>query len=456
MATIDPPQGDPHPTRGGDHRPSAPSAARGAAARAATTLAAFGGYVVRRFIADGCFSGAGALSYTTLVSFVPLIAIVLAIFSGFPIFRADRELLLGLLAQYFIPEVGEEATYWFKYFASIAAQTTAVGVVALAVTAILMLVTIEEQLHAIWRVKVARPWLQRVLSYWALLTLGPLLIGMSLSLSGYFEWLAQHAGFDAAAIEQAAAPWFHRLALILPFLLETLACTLVYTLIPNCAVRWREGFVGGVVAAAAIELLKIGFAFYTTHVSSYRTVYGALAAIPIFLLWMYVAWSAVLLGAVVAAALPQWRIDAGEPRATPGGRHLGLALAILAELDMASASAERLGTVGLAERLGLAAAAAEDHLAPLEAAGLVTLAIGGFWVLTRPLDRTPLFELYRALKLPLAGGWRIGDAKAPWQRRVVIAMQRLAEAEAGAMRMPLAALLAESPPAPIDIGRHRA
>src|ERR1051326_3712879 len=124
-------------------------------------------------------------------------------------------------------------------------------------------------MHAIWHVRTPRPWLQRVLSYWALLTLGPLLLGLSLSLSGYIDAFARSAGFDAAAIERATSAWFDRIQLTVPFLLECAICTLVYVLIPNCTVRWRDGLVGGIVAAVAIELLKIGFALYITTFSSY-------------------------------------------------------------------------------------------------------------------------------------------------------------------------------------------
>jgi membrane protein len=414
-------------------------------------------YALRRFIGDGCLAGAGALSYTTLVSLVPLTAIVTAVFSGFPLFDAVRERFLGMLAQYVIPEIGEEAAYWFTYFASVAAQTTALGLVALVVTAILLLVTIEEQLHAIWRVRTPRPWLQRVLIYWALLTLGPLFLGLSLSLSTYLDTAARSAGFDAAAIEQASAVWFHRVALAIPFLLEAMTCTLVYTLIPNCSVRWRDGLAGGIVAAVAIELLKVGFALYISTFSSYRTIYGALAAIPIFLLWMYISWLAVLLGAVVAAALPQWRFDQGERGVRAGSRHLGLALALLATLADSARGGGSLTPLALAARLGVAASVVDDHLAPLQSAGFVMLTTDGGWVLTRALDAATLFDLYAAMNLPLADAWRFADATAPWQRRVVGAMKRVAAAEAGAMRVTLADLLGEPGHGaePVDLTRHR-
>jgi membrane protein len=412
--------------------------------RGGATLAAFTRYAVARFIADGCFTGAGALSYTSLVSLVPLTAIVLAILSAFPIFDAAREHFLGVLLQYVVPAIGEETAWWFQYFAGAAARTTAVGVVALVITAILLLATIEEQLHSIWRVRIPRTWLYRVLVYWTVLTLGPLLIGVGLSLSGYLDNIARSAGFDAAVVEQIAAEGFHRIALIVPFALETMACTMIYALIPNCSVRWREALVGAIVAALAIELLKLGFGLYIARIASYQTVYGALAAIPIFLLWMYICWAAILFGAVVAAALPQWRVDRGERNVSASGRHLGVALAVLAALAERGEEGGASTTPDLARRLGLAASTVENHLAPLQAAGFVVAASDGGWVLARSLASTRLFDLYRVIQLPLAGDWKAGEAELPWQERIVGAMQRLAAAEADAMGVSLAELLAET------------
>src|SRR5207249_4814040 len=135
------------------------------------------------------------------------------------------------------------------------------------------------------------------------------------------------------------AGWPHFLARLVPLVLELIACTLLYCLIPNCPVRWRDGVVGAAVAAVAIEILKIGFAIYVGSWASYQTVYGAVAVIPIFLLWMYVSWMAVLLGAVVAANLPTWRLDERVVRLSGGGMRLGFGLALIA----AVASGQRRG-----------------------------------------------------------------------------------------------------------------
>ena len=282
-------------------------------------VGAFAVHAARRFVADGCFAASGALSYTTLVSLVPIAAIALGSLSAFPIFAPVREQLLGLVFENFIPSVGEQAAYWFRNFAESAAQTTAIGVAGIAATGILLLVTVEDQLNLIWRVTAARPWGQRVLAYWALITLGPVLIGVSLSLSTYFEFAARQAGLSDQAAALLASGWLHGLARALPALLEFVALTLLFCLLPNCAVRWRDGAFGALIATAAIEILKVGFSIYIGSVSYYSTVYGAIAAIPIFLLWMYISWMVVLLGAVVAAALPNWRIGEGAGK-IPAGR----------------------------------------------------------------------------------------------------------------------------------------
>jgi membrane protein len=421
-----------------------------AAQRRLVDVGHFCAYVGRRFFRDGCLIGAGALSYTALVSFVPLIAVGLAIFAAFPIFAAARDEMLGFIFTWFVPAIGDEAGWWFKWFATSAAQTTALGVLALGFSALLLLATIEDQLQLIWRVTTPRPILQRVLVYWTLMTLGPLLVGASLSLSGYFDALARSAGIDPLAIEHTVESWFHGIAVMMPFLLTTIALTLTYSLVPNTRVRWREAFAGAVVGAASIELLKFLFQIYVTRFSSYQNVYGAMAAIPIFLFWMYISWGAVLLGAVVAAALPQWRIDEGLPRVPSGGRLLGVALALIATLAEAAKEGGRRTTKQLADMLGLGTGAVEEHLGPLREAGFVAPTADGAWVLARSPGHTTLFDLYEALDLPLAGKWREGDAEAKWQHRVAPLMQRVTQAEADALCTPLATILAELPGAEIE------
>ncbi len=369
-------------------------------------------YALHRFNQDGCFAASGALSYTTLVSLVPLGVIALGILSLFPNFAAVRQELLGLVFRNFVPAISEQAAWWFEYFAGSAAQATAIGIVGIAGTGVLLLATVEDQLNALWRVTTRRPWGQRVLAYWTLMTF------------------------------QFASGWPHLLARLVPFVLELVACTLLYCIIPNCAVRWRDGLVGAAVAAGTIEILKIGFGIYIGSMSSYQTVYGALAAIPIFLLWMYVSWMAVLLGAVVAANLPTWRVDERLAHLSTGGVRLGFSLALIAALARAQRRGAARRIAALAAELGVATSVVDEHLQRLARAGFAAPTQAGGWVLAWNPETATLHDLYEALDLPLAGSWR-GQRLAPWQVQVAPAMERIVKAEAAAMRVTLAALLAD-------------
>jgi membrane protein len=276
-----------------------------------------------------------------------------------------------------------------------------------------------------------------------LITLGPLLVGLSLSLSTYFEIAARRAGFGQEAFLWLESGWLHGIARTIPALLEFVALTLLYWLIPNCAVRWRDAALGALVATAEIEILKIGFAIYVGAMSYYQTVYGALAAIPIFLLWMYISWMAVLLGAEVAAALPLWRIDERVGKTSAGGVRLGLSLALLAALNRAQQAGAVLTTQILATELGVATTVIDEHMEPLAAGGFAAHTQAGSWVLAWNPQTATLRDLYDALHLPFAGSW-LGNAATPWQRQIEPAIRRIVRAEAAAAEMTIASLLAET------------
>lgn len=419
------------------------------------TFAAFAMYSLRRFNADGCFAASGALSYTTLVSLVPLAIIAFGTLAVFPIFSHVHDELVALMFRNLVPSIGEQAAWWFRTFTSSAAQTTAIGVGGIAATGILLLVTVEDQLNLIWRVTSPRPWVQRILAYWTLITLGPLLIGISLSLSTYFEIAARHVGLGEEAVAWFASSWLHSLARVVPALLEFFALTLLYCLIPNCAVRWRDGALGALVATIAIEILKIGFSIYIGASSFYQTVYGAIAIIPIFLLWMYISWMAVLLGAVAAAALPNWRIDERMGTVPSGGVRLGLSLALIASLARAQRRGQSRSTPALAAELGVPTTVIDEHMKPLAGAGFAAHTQDGRWVLSWAPETATLHDLYEALHLPLAGRWMV-EASAAWQRQVAPVMDRIVRAESAVMEVTIESLLSEVlEPAPRRGGRRR-
>lgn len=282
------------------HRP------RGKNAHFLVDLASFIVYAARRFLADGMLLAAGALTFSTLLALVPLMVIAFAILSGFATFDPARARMESLFFEIFVPEVGAEVGNYLSEFSSNAANLTALGIVALAVTAVMLLWTIEATLNQIWRIEKPRSMRTRVLIYWTVLTLGPLLLGASFVLtSSTFTTLSQWARDGVGVVRnQDTLPI---LSLIFAFLTQFLTFTLLFKLVPARPVQLRDAAIGGLIAGAGVQILRWGFDSFLTRGSTYETIYGAVAILPIFLFWLYLSWIVVILGAVFSASLPEWR-----------------------------------------------------------------------------------------------------------------------------------------------------
>lgn len=254
--------------------------------------------VGRRYVGDRCTRHAAGLSYTTLLALVPLTAVIFSSLSMFPVFESWSKDLEDFIYRNFVPTAGDVVQQYLQQFSEQAGKLTAVGLIFIVVTALMLLVTIEESFNDIWQLERGRPMGQRILSYWAMLTLGPLLLGASLSLTSYLVSLAGQTG------EVVIGPFKHFVLAWLPVVLEALAFTLLYLIMPHCTVRLRHALIGGIVAAILFEITKSAFTWFIVNVASYEIVYGTLATIPIFLIWIYLSWLVVLIGAVVVALLP--------------------------------------------------------------------------------------------------------------------------------------------------------
>lgn len=250
------------------------------------------------FRRDRCTRHAAALAFSSLLALAPLIAIGFSILSVFSSLETLGQGLEDFIYQYLVPDAGIEVRQYLSSFAEQAGKLTAVGLIAFFVTALILLHNIEESLNDIWRSKVRRSFIQRVLIYWALVTLGPILMGASLSLSTYFLSLDMVNEFSSRAGAVKALPMFF----------EAMAFFMLYTIMPNSPIKWRYALIGGVVAAILFELTKRGFSLFILNFSNYEVVYGALATLPIFLVWIYLSWLVTLLGAEVVAALHQRRL----------------------------------------------------------------------------------------------------------------------------------------------------
>ena len=265
---------------------------------------------------------AGGLTFTTTLALVPLLTIVLAIFTTFPIFNSFRVALEAYFVQTMMPRgIAETVTGSLTQFASKAKSLSAVGAVMLFFTTASMMGMIERAFNQIWKVKRIRPVGQRVVIYWALVTLGPLLFGLSLTATTQL--------FLATSSLTRVSPFFTSVFYTLVSVgLTGGAYTLLYMLVPNKFVDWRDAMWGGLVAAIAFEVAKRLFAMFIRQFPSYAVVYGALAALPLFLLWIYLSWMITLIGALVTAALPVVKYERWWYKPVPGGAFVD-AMAIL-------------------------------------------------------------------------------------------------------------------------------
>ena len=269
--------------------------------RRAWDVAGFARFVLRRWNEDRCPQIAGSLAFTTLLALVPIFAIAVAMLSSMPFFEQVMAQVKIFLLLNLVPEIaGKIITVYMEEFRVNAGRLTTVGTLLLFGTAMALMLTIDRSINAIWRVRRSRRWWVSILSYVLLLLMGPLLIVVSVSLTTYLM-------MTISTGVSHVPPRLQWLTLQLaPMTVSAIAFFLMYRFVPHRRVPWRHALVGGVVAALLFEVSKEGFAIYVRYAPTVSIVYGAFAAVPFFLLWMYIAWMVVLLGAELAASLDYW------------------------------------------------------------------------------------------------------------------------------------------------------
>ncbi|MEO6171626.1 MAG: YihY family inner membrane protein, partial [Arenimonas sp.] len=258
-------------------------------------LQSFSRFITKRFIDDRLFATAGALSYTTMFALVPFIAVFLAVMSAFPVFDEWKDALINFVFSNFVPSSARQMEGYVLGFSASAKSLTAVGIIALLTSVLLTMWSIERTFNRIWRVPTIRPKFTRFLLYWALLTLGSLLTVAAISASSSVLAYAELSGLQTQGISAVLLRWS-------PFLIELFAMTAAYWLIPHRQVPFRFALAGGVLATLLFEGLKYGFTSYVRN-TSVEQLYGALALVPIFMVWLYFSWAVILFGASLAASL---------------------------------------------------------------------------------------------------------------------------------------------------------
>ena len=387
-------------------------------------MAKFVTFLWEQFFEDHCPSTAVALTYQTLFAIVPLLTVTYTVFSMFEAFAGLGHAVEEFLFNNIVPENISVVQEYLRGFSDQARKLSLPSLALLAVTALLMLVTIEKTLNEIWRVKEPRHGFQRLLMYWAVLTLGPLLGGCALAISTYV--------FSMPLISHVTTS--SGFLLFLPMLLGASFFTLIYVAVPNCRIPFGHAVIGGCCAAVAFEMAKFLFGVLVAN-TDFAVIYGTFAAVPLLLLWIYLCWIIVLLGAEFVKALTVCPMRSDQARGEPLVQVLHI-LALFKEAQIKGLSVNEKDVFDLADKIELQEW--NGYRSRLLAMDLIRVVEGGGLVLCKDLREVVLWDLYRALPWPLPTDV-LGDNA--WEMQLSELLKRAAGHNKQEMSLSVAALL---------------
>ena len=357
--------------------------------------------LVKNYSEDGCQSTAAALTYQTLFAVVPLLTITYAVLGAFEAFSGVGDVLQDFVFDNVVPESVSVVQEYIQQFSSQAMSLSGPSLIVVGITAFLMMHTIEKSFNDIWRIREPRQGFQRILMYWAILTLGPVLMFLGLASTTYLFSLPIITGVGAS-----------KLFGVVPLVLSTVFFTLMYVAVPNCQVPLRHGVIAAAVVAVGFELVKHLFGSVMA-MTDFAVIYGTYAAVPLFLIWLYVSWTIVLFGAELNKNMGLFRSQR-SPQVEPP---LVQILIILHEFFRC----HRLGEVvtdrtitNLSHRVDVQAW--HDYKSRLLTLGLIRVVEKGGLVLSKDLNEVTLWSLYRDLPWPLPAGFTV--AGEVWEKLV--------------------------------------
>lgn len=377
-----------------------------------TALAARGRYwlslwttAFRYFLHDNCRQHAAALTFTTLFAVVPLLTVVFTLLAAFPASQGLTAEVEAFIFNNLVPSSSEAVAGHLQQFSQQAGQLTLVGVAVLVVTAVMMLATIERAFNDLWQVNAPRQNLFSVLRYWAVISLGPFLLGAGFFVSSYLASVSLFR--DASDLVDAVLPGLG----IIPWLFTALGFSLLYIAVPNCKVRLRAGILAGLTAALLFELAKRGFTLFIANFVSYELVYGAFAAFPVFLLWLFLSWLIVLFGVELTRSFVMHEL-APQPPQHPLVVLLQL-LSLLQQRHGQGQGVDETEVMRLAHRAPSWTWA--QWKAWLQDQGYMVRAVDGDFRLGRDLSQISLADLLRQVPWALPDRQALSSVDAPWQ-----------------------------------------
>ncbi|ELA08591.1 ribonuclease BN [Moraxella macacae 0408225] len=364
-------------------------------------------YLVKNFLADNCTQKSASLTYTTLLSIVPVLTLVLVVLSSVPQLAGARESIQAMIYDNLLPSSSFQVSQYFNDFADKSSNLTVVGLGALFVTTIMTLITIETAFNEIWKVEKKETTVVSLLRYWAIITLAPLVLGTAFIVSSTVQSLSfLNQKIGGYGIDWAV--WIQ----IVSVGVMTIGFVLMYWFIPRCQVRFKFALIAGVIIGVIFELLKQTFGFVVENFTSYEKVYGAFAVLPVFLLWVYLSWNVVLLGVQISYCLTIFSTKEVSPR-----HALFSIMDILNVLYREHKLGNAVNEAGLRDVLGRQEMPHwYRYISFLEDNNLITTSENDEYILKRSLNDYTFWDFYKNLPYPLPHSQDLAKLKihAPW------------------------------------------
>ena len=354
-------------------------------------------FVYQNFTRHQGVENAKALTYMSLFAVIPLLTVLITILSAFPAFQVFGSQVQAMIFDRLLPSSSSELENYFTGFSNQARNLTWVGAVMLIVTSFLMLLNIERSFNRLWEVREPRKGLNSFLLYWSVMSLGPILLGLGFAISSYITSLNLFDSFMDISEVLGTTTLFLG---IFPLLLTAGAFTLIYIAVPNCGVRFQHGLIGGLTVAISFLVVKTVFTWFI-GLASYQLVYGTFAAVPIFLLWIYLCWVLILLGANLVRALPAYSTEYKNSRVNP---HIIL-IALLHKFWVLQKKGEGLQTGDLIkEKWPFNELSMADAIKVLEENNMVRSCGTDEFILSRDLQTISLQQLFTWLDVAMPKG----------------------------------------------------
>lgn len=353
-------------------------------------------FFFRQFYQQRGLQIASSLAYATLLALVPIITVMFGFLGGLPVFENVGSSVQTYIFNNFVPEFGETVLAYLSTFSQKASELTITGLAMIFFIAIMLMATIDNAFNTIWHIRNKRNPVARFLVYWAILTMGPLLLGVGMFSTSYILSLPAISDVDAGfGLKERLLSW-------LPFLTTSVAFTILYVLVPNCFVLRRHAVVGGIAAALLFEFAKYGFGIYVKNIASFETIYGTLAVIPIFLIWIYTSWVVLILGAHITFCLSAFRFSAERRGFKDHEWSFADVYHVIYFLWLAQKDGKTLSSYDIRRR-GVKAPQYQinEIMGNLQNANWVQATGTGNWILSRDMDEVSVMDLVKIIPKPL-------------------------------------------------------